>query len=510
MKSKRKRMLTGIILAVVLVALAGCAQNGSPQVPLADQTLHFTVNGENLEMPLSKDGAVFDAVTMNCEFPNEFQLINQGNGVKVSINGEELKKDGTAAVEIPKLSFNTMVDITASDGTDERTVHLRTVSSKVPALITAGKSPYEGAYYISFVNTPTIVKLDEAGNLLYYRCEDNGTNAAPQEDPTKVEGLWDFKKHTVGDQVYYSYWDQDNSYNKMLMPGYGGGARVLMDDHYQVIDRIYMKGTDLAAEGDPVEGHDFCLIDKDHYIVSNYMLELVNDIPAELNPNPQGSKVAAAYLQEVKDGKVVFEWKSTDHPELYALSGNVQTATANDFANAKTATPDYIHFNSIDIDPSDDNLVVSFRHFDTIAKIDRKSGDILWKLSGKQDEFGLTEEQKTSGQHYARFTDDGFLTVFDNGNAAKASRVVKYKLDQENKKLLDFQEFKVGNHFSSACGSATQVDGAKNVFTIGWGAAANERPETIMTEMDFSTNQKLLEVSLFDQTKYVYRCVKCK
>lgn len=28
--------------------------------------------------------------------------------------------------------------------------------------------------------------------------------------------------------------------------------------------------------------------------------------------------------------------------------------------------------------------------------------------------FGLTENQKTARQHFARFTEDGTLTVFDN------------------------------------------------------------------------------------------------
>lgn len=72
--------------------------------------------------------------------------------------------------------------------------------------------------------------------------------------------------------------------------------------------------------GDPVDGHDFVLLGDRNWITESYVAETVDNIPAELNPNPLGSKVVAAVIQEVKDGKPVFTWKSTDHPELYALS----------------------------------------------------------------------------------------------------------------------------------------------------------------------------------------------
>ena len=41
----------------------------------------------------------------------------------------------------------------------------------------------------------------------------------------------------------------------------------------------------------------------------------------------------------------------------------------------------------------------SFRNIDSILKIERGTGKILWILGGKGDHFGLTEEQKFSRQH---------------------------------------------------------------------------------------------------------------
>ncbi len=76
----------------------------------------------------------------------------------------------------------------------------------------------------------------------------------------------------------------------------------------------------MSPSSDAVDGHDFILLGDDHYIVSAYEPRLVYNIPAGCGPNPQGAKVVAARLQEVKRGKVVFDWLSTDHAELYALS----------------------------------------------------------------------------------------------------------------------------------------------------------------------------------------------
>jgi hypothetical protein len=274
---------------------------------------------------------------------------------------------------------------------------------------------------------------------------------------------------------------------------------VILDERYCEIARLK-----LIAPGssiDAAEGHDFILLDDDHYIVSAYEPRMVHNIPAECGPNPQGSRVIAARLQEVKKGEVIFDWVSTDHMELYVLS----EAPFNDFANARDQFPDYVHFNSMEIDPADGNLVCSFRNISSIIKIDRKTGDILWILSGAGDQFGLSQEQKTSNQHYARLTPDGYLTVFDNNVRNKKTRILKMKLDEKGKRLTGYQEFFAGERFSVVCGSADNITGS--VFVIGWGGSVDGK--AVLTEIDFESNKKLFELS-FPKNIHTYRCVKYK
>ena len=56
--------------------------------------------------------------------------------------------------------------------------------------------------------------------------------------------------------------------------------------------------------------------------------------------------------------------------------------------------PDYIHMNSVFIDPKDNHLIVSLANGYTVLKIHRQTGEILWRLGGKLDEFSLTDNQR--------------------------------------------------------------------------------------------------------------------
>jgi hypothetical protein len=171
--------------------------------------------------------------------------------------------------------------------------------------------------------------------------------------------------------------------------------------------------------------------------------------------------VVAAIIQEVQGGRVVMEWDSTKFPEFLANASD-GNAYAND-ANA-----DYMHMNSVAIDPADNNLIVSFRHQDQVCKLDRKTGQILWRLGGKTSDFPLTDEQRFSHQHFARITADGTLTLFDNGNATQKSRLLTFKLDQATRQVTSFKVAEPEARYSAAMGNFQQLD--PTTAFVGWGA----------------------------------------
>ena len=353
-----------------------------------------------------------------------------------------------------------------------------------------GETNLDGNFYLSFVYSRDLIMLDGKGNIVWSKHEEQPTADAKT-------GFWDFKKHEVDGQTYYSYHDQTGTYDDYGLPGYAPGERVILDENFHEINRITFEESDVTEKGAPVDGHDFLMISPTHYILSGYIKDTVYNNPAY----PDGSSVVYSYLQEVDNGEVVWEFKSIDHPELYSLTVQDADPNANDFANEKTDTPDYMHFNSMQLD-QDGNLICSFRHLNTILCLDRTSNQILWKLSGNGDEFGLTDYQKTSGQHYVT-VDNDYITAFDNGNKNQSSRIVSYQLDTENKKLKSFKEYALGDKFSMACGSAQHI--IDEIYVIGWGMPTKD--SQCMTVYDFSKGEELMTVSLKDEPYVTYRCV---
>ena len=105
---------------------------------------------------------------------------------------------------------------------------------------------------------------------------------------------------------------------------------------------------------------------------------------------------------------MLFEWHSLDHvapDESYELG-------RHDGGNV-----DYFHLNSIDVD-ADGHLLVSARNTSAVYKVDRETGQVIWRLGGKQSDFALEPGVGFAYQHDVRRHSDGTITVFDNAAAA--------------------------------------------------------------------------------------------
>lgn len=143
-------------------------------------------------------------------------------------------------------------------------------------------------------------------------------------------------------------------------------------------------------------------------------------------------------------------------------------------------------------------------NINTLLKLDRETGDIIWKLGGYGDEFGLTEEQKFSRQHNATITEDGTLPLFDNGWDRGLSRVIELTLDEENKQVLNYDEFSLQHRYSPYMGSAQKL--ATNAYLIGWRSADTDT--AIFSEVNASTGEILAELHFVNNNMSSYRVFK--
>ena len=356
----------------------------------------------------------------------------------------------------------------------------------------SGQTDLPGNFYLSFVYSRNIIMLDGKGRIVWSKHEEQ-----PYEGAST--GWWDFKKHVVNGKTYYSYHDQTGAYDNYGLEGYAPGERVILDENFNEVKRIKFEASNVVSKGDPLDGHDFLLIDLDHYILSGYIHETVFNVPGY----EQGSQVVYSYLQEVKGGEVVWDWRSADYPELYALTVTDGTPTAADYANEQTDVPDIIHFNAMRLN-DDGNLVCSFRNLSTVLCLDRtkRTDQILWKLSGNGDEFGLTEPEKSSCQHYVT-VDGNQVMVFDNGNKNELTRVLTWRIDEQGRVVETVDAHSFNGKFSRACGSAQRVDGS--IYVVSFGAATKDNE--YMSVIDFATGEKLLSVTQDDPQNFTYRCV---
>jgi hypothetical protein len=120
-------------------------------------------------------------------------------------------------------------------------------------------------------------------------------------------------------------------------------------------------------------------------------------------------------------GELIFQWRPWDNYDIRDLPPGYTT--------------DFPHMNAIDID-TDGNLVVSARHLSEVTKINRDSGEIIWRLSGVHSNFKFVNDELngTSFQHAITALGNGHYMVFDNGDyhTPQVSRAVEYHLDLTN------------------------------------------------------------------------------
>ncbi len=175
--------------------------------------------------------------------------------------------------------------------------------------------------------------------------------------------------------------------------------------------------------------------------------------------------VIGIIIQEQDENKnVVFQWRSWDHYKI--------TDATNDI-NLTASLIDYAHSNSIEVD-YDGNILLSTRHLDEITKINRTTGEIIWRLGGeycKNNQFTfLNDPIGFSHQHDVRRLPNGNITLFDNGNlhSPQFTRIVEYQVDEVNKLVSLVWEYRNDPEiYAGAMGSAQRLDN-HNTF-IGWG-----------------------------------------
>lgn len=173
-------------------------------------------------------------------------------------------------------------------------------------------------------------------------------------------------------------------------------------------------------------------------------------------------------------GALVWRWSAMDHIPF----SETDSAWLAQFV-AGTHPTDPYHMNSVE--PDGTGFVVSLRHLDAVIRIDKATGNIVWKLGGVHTAASLSFSNdhygSFGGQHDARILSDGTLTVHDNGTGlGRAPRGVRYQIDTVAKTATLVEQVVDPDVTSSGC-----CGNARKTTTGNWVAAWGMNP--VVTEL---------------------------
>ena len=216
--------------------------------------------------------------------------------------------------------------------------------------------------------------------------------------------VWDFTKQPSG-----------------LISVMDGATAKLMNEHFEIIEKIKCK------HGYVTDPHEFIHLPNNHVLLVAEDSQRM-DLSAIVDGGRTNAKVVGTHIQEMDANRdVILDWRCWDHYELLDVTHE----------SLKSTTIHMTHMNSIDID-FDGHLIVSTRHQDEIVKINRRTGKVIWRLGGNNNQFTFVNDpDRFSYQHDVRAVPGrpNHYTVMDNGNhhSPQYSRSVEYELDTDKK-----------------------------------------------------------------------------
>jgi hypothetical protein len=263
-----------------------------------------------------------------------------------------------------------------------------------------------------------------------------------------------------------------------------------LDSSLDATDTLFMKN------GYKADSHEILLLENGHIILFSYDPEIVDMSKIVSGGNPYAT-VTGLVIQELDANKnLIFQWRSWDHFNI-----------TDSYADLLYSVIDYVHGNSLDVD-TDTTLILSSRNMNEVTKINRKNGQIIWRLGGKNNEFVfINDSRQFAGQHSAIMQKKGFLTLFDNGVGLDPlySRGVEYEMDEINKTVNLTHEYRHNPDFyANISGNLQRLDNG-NTF-IFWGPAIDHSKQYI-SESD-KTGSTIFEAR-FDSIIYpTYRAYR--
>jgi len=137
----------------------------------------------------------------------------------------------------------------------------------------------------------------------------------------------------------------------------------------------------------------------------------------------RSARVIGTAVQHIAaNGALRMHWSPFDH---FAITDVGPELRADTVVN-------WTHGNALDVD-ADGNLLVSFRNLNEITKIDVTTGQVIWRLGGRRNQFTFVDTPMPpfSQQHSVRSVGAGSLLLLDNVGNPSETGAERYVLDEQ-------------------------------------------------------------------------------
>jgi Arylsulfotransferase (ASST) len=247
-----------------------------------------------------------------------------------------------------------------------------------------------------------------------------------------------------------------------MVSGHGEGDYYLFDQSYRQVAKV-KAGNDY--QGDL---HEFRLTPRGTALLSAYGTAHADITSSQVAGGSHFGPYFYGIAQEVDvaTGRVLMEWRSDKHVPLEASRELPPDSASNGW--------DYFHINSIEVDPDDGNLIISGRNCWAFYKVDRHSGEVIWRCGGRDSDFRMGPGTTFRFQHHVVPHGHGVFTVFDNQGGPpqeeSQSRGLVLHLDERHRRVRFLRAL---HHrpgvYSSSLGSVQKLEHG-GIF-MGWGVA---------------------------------------
>jgi hypothetical protein len=281
--------------------------------------------------------------------------------------------------------------------------------------------------------------LDGAGKLVWFKAIPAGSRAA------------DLRVQEYEGQPVLTWWE-----DPLVAGGQRGAGVVIANSSYHVI------AIARAGNGYQPDLHAFEITPTGTALFTVY-----DAIRCNLSAygGPLDGAVADTLFQEIDlhTGLVRFEWHALDHVAL------VDSYMPMGHSGTFLSPWDYFHINAVSEHGED--LLVDSRNTWAAYDVDARTGQIAWRLGGKQSSFQMGPGASSAWQHDAREEPDGTISFFDNGGTPKVhsqSRVIVLALDKQTMTATLVSSFVHPTQLLAASQGDFQPLAGGNWF-VGWG-----------------------------------------